>query len=104
METTRQCLWVMRHWTSPLLSFVKATWFMLSTRWEFHLIGGVFVHEEENRVCSKYDMCVIPLHECMFSLIGLCLSFNNFEVRVLNLLLISTQLHPVSWGYVKIFQ
>lgn len=62
----------------------------------------MFVHDEDYRVCNKYAGCVIPRHECLFSLIGLYLPFNDFKVDVLNCFLIShSQLHPVSWDYVK---
>lgn len=65
----------------------------------------VLVPEKEKRVCSKYDMCAIPLHECLFSFIGFCPPFDNFEVGVLNQLLITpSQLHQMSWTYVKVSQ
>lgn len=38
---------------------------------------------------KKYERCVIPIHECLFSLIGFHLSLNDFEVGVLNHLMIS---------------
>lgn len=50
---------------------------------------GVLSHEGNKMVCNKYEGCVILLHEYLFSLIGLCLPFNAFEVDILNQLRIS---------------
>lgn len=35
----------------------------------------------DKRVYSQYDECVILFHECLFSLIGYRLPFNEFEVK-----------------------
>lgn len=40
---------------------------------------GRLPSKENKRVCSKFDMCIIPLHECMFSLIDHIIPFNDFE-------------------------
>lgn len=59
---------------------------------------------EEIMISNKYDGCVIPLHEWLFSLIGFNILFQKFRMDVLNHLVIShSQLHPVSWAYIKVF-
>lgn len=51
------------------------------------------------------EWCIIPLHKYLFSLIDFCLHFNDFEMYVLNHLLISfSQLHIVNLVYIKVFQ
>lgn len=51
--------------------------------WAFTKMGhsfdwGVLVSDKDKMVCNKYGMCVIPIHESLFYLIGFCLPFNNF--------------------------
>lgn len=61
--------------------------------------------EVDKRIYSKYDGCVIHLHECLFSMIGFYLPFDKFEVGVLSHIVIApSQLHPVIWAYIKVFQ
>lgn len=60
--------------------------------------------KEDKRICNKYNGCVVPLNECLFSLIGLCLPFKKIEIGVLNNLLIAPlELYLVSQAYVKVF-
>lgn len=33
-------------------------------------------------VCSKYDRCIIPLHGCLFFIIGFHLPFKKFKIDV----------------------
>lgn len=37
----------------------------------------------EKMICSFFDGCFVPLYECMFTMIGLWLSFSEFEVTVM---------------------
>lgn len=56
-------------------------------------------------VCSEYEGCFIPFHKCLLSLIVFCLPFNDFEMSVMNNLMIAPlQLHLVSWAFAKVFQ
>lgn len=65
----------------------------------------VFPLDEDKRMCSRYGGCAILFHECLLCIIWYRLPFNEFEVGVLNHSLIaSSQLHPVSWAFVKVFQ
>lgn len=67
--------------------------------------SGLFPPNGDKRICNKYDRFHIPFHEWLFSVIGLCLPFNDFEVGDMNHLMIShLQLHPVSYPFVKVFQ
>lgn len=87
-----RCVYIRKCWTPLLHSPMKEVWIE-------HFL------EEDRRVCSKYGGCVIHLHECLFFLIGFCIPFNKFEVVVLNHLLIAySQLHPIRWAYIKVFQ
>lgn len=53
--------------------------------------------EEDKKLCSTYEGCVIPLHECLFSKICLTLPFNDFNVGFFNLGGVApSQLHPIS--------
>lgn len=66
---------------------------------------GVLPRERNRKVCNKYGGCFIPLQDCIFSLIGLCHPFNDFEVGVINHLTVAhSYLHPVRWVCVKVFQ
>lgn len=40
---------------------------------------GMIILEEDKRVCRNYDGCVIPRHECLFSLIGICSLSTNLK-------------------------
>lgn len=56
-------------------------------------------------ICSEYNWCAIPLHELFFSLMCFLLSFNDFEMSVLNHLMIApSQLYQVSYSFIKVFQ
>lgn len=69
-------------------------------RWVPPQIGRCFP-KGIKRICNKYDGCVI----LWISLIGFRIPFNEFEVDVINLLVIShSQLHLVRWAYLKFFQ
>lgn len=42
--------------------------------WDFIEMGllfdyGVLIPKEDKRVCNKYETCIIPIHERLFSLI-----------------------------------
>lgn len=50
----------------------------LATNW------GMFPPIKGKRIYSQYDECAIHFHECIFSLIGYRLTFNDFEVIILN--------------------
>lgn len=57
----------------------------------------MFPPKEDNRVCNKFEGCVIPLLECLFSMIDFRLTFNDSEVDVLNHLGVSpSKLHLMS--------
>lgn len=48
-------------------------------------------------------MC--PFHECLFSSIRFRLPFNDFEVGIMNHLIIAfSQMHRLIWVCVKVFQ
>lgn len=65
----------------------------------------VFPLYKDQRIHRQYCGSVIPFQECMFFLTGYCLPFNEFEVGVLNHLLITPlQLHLVIWVFVKVFK
>lgn len=32
---------------------------------------GVFIPDEDKRICSDYGECVIPFYKCFFSIIGI---------------------------------
>lgn len=65
----------------------------------------ILILEKDKRLCSKYDGCVVPIHEYLLFLIGFSPPFNTFEVGIFNQFLIThLQLHLVSWSYVKLFQ
>lgn len=49
----------------------------------------VFPPDGHKRIFFQYNVCVIPFHEFLFSFLGYQLSFNEFEVNVLNQLLIA---------------
>lgn len=49
----------------------------------------VFPPNGDKRICSDYDICIIPFHEYLFSLMGFCLPFTNFNISVMNHLMIS---------------
>lgn len=67
--------------------------------------GCIFTPNKEQRIYGQYGGCAIPFHECMFSLIGHHIPFNEFEMGVLNHLLIApSQFHLVSWAFVNFFQ
>lgn len=59
--------------------------------------GRVFSFPCENEtIYNPYSGCDIPFQESLFSIIGYQLPFNDFEVCVLNPLLIThSQLHPI---------
>lgn len=61
---------------------------MLSQQWSLLKIGGV-LPEEDKRICSKCDRCVILNHECLFSLGGFWIPFNDFKVDMFNHFIIS---------------
>lgn len=59
---------------------------------------------KDKRTCSEYDVCVIPFYDCLFYILRFHLSFNDFEVGVLNHLLItSSHMHLVDWAFIKVF-
>lgn len=45
---------------------------------------GVLTHEGDKRMCSNFDGCIIPLREFFFSLIGICIPFNDLIWTLLN--------------------
>lgn len=56
-------------------------------------------------MCGQHELCGFPMYECLFSRIMFTLPFNDFEVGILNYLEITpSQLHPMSYAYVKVFQ
>lgn len=55
-------------------------------------------------VCSRFDGCELPLHECLFYRVGFRLTLNKFDVGVMNHLGISSsKLHPMNCAYIKVF-
>lgn len=101
-ETTQTCvLQIKKHCIPFLLSPTRMVWTFLH-RGGFFLILEAFSLEGNKRIYNNYDGCVIPLHECLFSLIDFRLPFYEFEVGVLNHLEIApSKLHLVNWGYIK---
>lgn len=64
---------------------------------------GVIPPEGNDIIYNTYDGCIVHLHECLFSLICVYLPFNDFEMGVLNHLVIDhSQLHPMSHAYIKV--
>lgn len=60
--------------------------------------------KEDKSICSKYDGCIVPIHECLFSLIGFHIPFNDLKVEVFNYLLIAPlQLNQLFLAYIKVF-
>lgn len=48
-------------------------------------------------IYSGFEMCRFPMYKCLFSRMRVNITFNNFEVEVLNHLKISlSQLRPIS--------
>lgn len=50
---------------------------------------GVSPRDEDKIIRNQYDGCVISFDECMFSFIVHCFPFNEFEIGILNHLLIT---------------
>lgn len=66
--------------------------------------GGLTL-DKDKMISSEYGGCVVPFYQCNLSILDLRLPFNNFEMEVLNHLMIShSQLNLVSWTYIKVFQ
>lgn len=66
---------------------------------------GMFLLDGDKRICSQYNACDIPFHEGLFSLTSFYLSFNEYDISVMNNLMIPlSQLHLVSHAFVKVFQ
>lgn len=40
----------------------------------------------EKRICSSFDECMIPFHECLFTRLKLWFPFSKFEVAILKYL------------------
>lgn len=78
-------IWI--DWEVLGTAFVFAVYTLPSWTWEFLKIMGDFP-EENKRIWNEYDRCVIPLLKCLLCLIYFCLPFNDFEINVLNHLLI----------------
>lgn len=45
----------------------------------------MFPPKEDKRICKKYDGHVVPIHECLLSLICFCLPLTDFEVGIFNI-------------------
>lgn len=57
------------------------------------------------KIYNYFGRCLIPFYECIFSQLKFVLPFTGFEEWVLRRLKIfPSQLHLVSWVFVKIFQ
>lgn len=60
-------------------------------------VSGVPSPKGDKRVCNNNEECAIYLQECLFSLIGFYLSFNDFEASIVNYIDTSlSQLHLMS--------
>lgn len=51
---------------------------------------GVLPPYEDQKVCGEYGECDNLFHECMFFVIGYRLPLNEFEIKLINHLLISS--------------
>lgn len=51
---------------------------------------GVLTPGKNDRICSRYGECATSFYECIFSILGLRLPFNVFEVEVLKHLIVAT--------------
>lgn len=58
---------------------------------------GVLILEEDKRIYSEYGRCVIPFYEYKFSILGIRLAFNSFEIEVFNHLMIAPLLVYLSF-------
>lgn len=65
---------------------------------------GVLTPSENEIIYSEYGGCTIIFYKCTFSVWGIWLPFNSFEVEFLNHLMVSPlQMHRASYAYVKFF-
>lgn len=56
---------------------------------------GIRITSEDERVCYKYESCIILFYECALSIMGICLPFIAFEIEVSNhLAMAQSQVHP----------
>lgn len=61
--------------------------------------------ETKKRICSSFDEYMVPIHECLFTRIGVQLPFYEFEVAFLRYLkVVPSQLHSGSWARIRVFQ
>ncbi|KAI5425713.1 hypothetical protein KIW84_031509 [Lathyrus oleraceus] len=61
--------------------------------------------EEDKRICSEYENCIIPFHECTFEISGLRLPLNFFGIEVFNhFMIVPSHRNLVSWDYIYVFQ
>lgn len=44
---------------------------------------GIMSPSEDEIICDKYGVCVIPFYDCVFLTMGLYLPFTAFEIEVL---------------------
>lgn len=76
-----------RQWTLLLLCSWGWPWPCFHGRRTFWKLETI-IPKEDKRACIKYNMYIVPLHQCLFSLISFLLPFNDFEVTMFNHLLI----------------
>lgn len=73
---------------------MKATLIVPLVMQDLPLTEGVLTPDKDKRICSEYDRCVTPFCDCLFSILDFHLSFNDFEISVLNHLMIApSQMH-----------
>lgn len=87
------CLYLCSRWWS---------WRSLSRRRSIFRLWRIYPWwRKEN---NEYGECVIPFYKCTFLIMGFQFPFNNFEIEVLNhLMVFSLQSHPARWAYIKVF-
>lgn len=56
---------------------------------------SVFPVNLAERICNSFEECLVPLYEYLFTRLGICLPFLDFEVFVMDRLkVVPSQFHP----------
>lgn len=58
----------------------------------------------DERACSSFEGCSVPMYECVFTMFEMHMPFYDFEVVKMNRLKVSPlQLHPGAWAFMVAF-
>lgn len=59
----------------------------------------------EKRICSSFEGCLVPMYECLVSMLGVRLPFSDFEVAFMYYLKVApSHFHPRATTSMKVFQ